>query len=89
MTSFSMSWQVKSIPRVRLEYSIRFLKLESRIGLTVSLARTPVIPTADTILIPISIITPPNNNDDNNSIERVTKLVLLDYYNGNREKLSL
>ena len=44
---------------------------------------------ADAILVPILIITLPNDNDEENSIGRVIKLVLLDYYNGNREKLLL
>ena len=38
---------------------------------------------ADAILVPILVITLPNDNDEDNSIERVIKLVLLNYYNRN------
>ena len=36
----------------------------------------------------VLVITLSNNDNENDSIVRVVKLVLLDFYNGNREKLS-
>ena len=44
---------------------------------------------ANTILIPIPVITLSNDDDEDNNIKRVIKPILLDYYNRNREKLLL
>ena len=44
---------------------------------------------ADAILISILVKTLTNDNGEDNSIEKDIKLILLDYYNENREKILL